>query len=924
MLRQLMSICLVFTVLTVSQGLALFPQQGQRVWAEAQRTLKAEALWLSPQYLAWQRKHSDVALVSRVRAGLPQGRRPDHEFALQAAGPLSADPELLKQYPHLADYQLYELPIQAINMRDKLLRTQLRLRARAGDAMYETGLQLWPLLDREYAYTGRLGVSFKAQSRQPTIRLWAPTAQRVRLLFRNEPGRRARGALSLERKAQGVWEIEGLPTWYGRFYQFEVDVYSPYTGKIESYRVSDPYAVSLSTNSIYSQIIDLADPALAPPQWDSLLKDNTVQQAPEDMVIYELHIRDFSAHDPRIPEQDRGKYTAFTQNGLGMQHLKSLAQAGLSHIHLLPAFDIATIEEDRSRVVHPEIPKAEANSPLPQEVLAPLRAKDPYNWGYDPLHYGVPEGSYSTNPNGAQRIVEFRKMVQALAQQQLGTILDVVYNHTHGWNGGPKSVLDKVVPGYYMRRDAQGQIQQTSCCPDTASEHKMMEKLMVDTLVRWAKHYKITGFRFDLMGHHSVQNLRAVREALDALTLERDGIDGKLIYLYGEGWKFGSLDAISSNAMHQRNASGSGVGTFNDRLRDSVRGGNFDHATRSDQGFINGLYVDPNNSPSNTDTPPTREGQKAQLINYTDNIRLGLAGNLKDYVLTLSNGQRLAGSEIPYRGQPPAAYTQDPAENVNYVSAHDNYSLWDQIAAKAPFKNTERSPQSATPALRARMQQLGLAMVLLGQGVPFLHAGSEILRSKSGDGDSYDSGDHWNALNWSYQDNGWGKGLPPAWRNRAEWDFWRPRLASPVFKAGEEEILATLAQTHRLLRIRAGTALLRLKSAEEIQEQLHFLNAERGFAQLPGLIAMYIQDTHNIDPERKGLLVLLYAGPETQSFGHLILKQAGWRVHADLLKHESLKLRGEMRRVAPVASGRLQDGKVVLPPYSVTVLEQVE
>ena len=195
----------------------------------------------------------------------------------------------------------------------------------------------------------------------------------------------------------------------------------------------------------------------------------------------------------------------------------------------------------------------------------------------------MPEGSYSTNPDGPARIVEFREMVQALNKMGLRVVMDVVYNHTNASGQNPKSVLDRIVPGYYHRLNDSGAVETSTCCSNTASEHNMMEKLMVDSVVTWAKDYKVDGFRFDLMGHHMMSNMLKVRAALDALTLAQDGVDGKSIYMYGEGWNFGEVadNARGVNAT-QLNLAGTGIGTFNDRSRDAVRGiGPFDSGQRA-------------------------------------------------------------------------------------------------------------------------------------------------------------------------------------------------------------------------------------------------------------------------------------------------------------------------------------------------------
>jgi pullulanase/glycogen debranching enzyme len=226
-------------------------------------------------------------------------------------------------------------------------------------------------------------------------------------------------------------------------------------------------------------------------------------------------------------------------------------------------------------------------------------------------------------------------MVQALNQRGLRVVMDVVYNHTNSAGQDSKSVLDRIVPGYYHRLNADGNVEMSTCCQNTATEHAMMEKLMVDSLVTWAKAYKVDGFRFDLMGHHMKSNMLKVRAALDALTVAKDGVDGKSIYVYGEGWNFGEVanSARGVNAT-QLNMPGTGIGTFSDRLRDRARGGGPFNGLQ-DQGFISGLFYDPNST--NQGTP---EEQKTRLLDHMDQIRVGLAGNLRDYRFTNVKGKR--------------------------------------------------------------------------------------------------------------------------------------------------------------------------------------------------------------------------------------------------------------------------------------------
>src|SRR6185295_5052879 len=296
--------------------------------------------------------------------------------------------------------------------------------------------------------------------------------------------------------------------------------------------------------------------------------------------------------------------------------------------------------------------------------------------------------------------------------------------------------------------NGNGEPETSSCCPNTASEHRMMEKLMVDSLVTWAREYKVDGFRFDLMGHHTQANLLNIRAALDALRPNRDGVDGAKVILYGEGWNFGE---VANNAQFvqatQANMAGTGIGTFNDRLRDGARGGG-PFSGIQEQGYLTGLFLDPN--ATDQGSPAT---QMARLLYTTDWIRAGIAGSLASYPFENAAGVIGPASAIDHNGQP-TGYTAIPRESINYIEAHDNETLWDTIQFKA-------SP-AATVADRARIQNLGIALIGLGQGIPFFHAGADLLRSKSLDRDSFNSGDWFNKIDWTYASNNWGVGLPSA------------------------------------------------------------------------------------------------------------------------------------------------------------------
>ena len=745
-----------------------------------------------------------------------------------------------------------------------------------------TGVQTAILLDHLYAEAAtraELGVTFR--DGRPSFALWAPTAQAVTLLtwetgdplgsVPEVPGPPTRTAAV--RTDDGRWVVDnrpgqpddaganesdlgrpGSPITAGCQYLWEVRVYVPSTLRVETNIVTDPYSTALTTDSTRSVAVDLAEARLAPEQW---------AQAPAPTVrndsarsIYELHLRDFSAADETVPPELRGTYRAFTVAGsAGVRHLAELAQAGMTTIHLLPTFDIATIPEHRGSQRSPRIPsEAHPASADQQAAVAEVADDDAYNWGYDPLHWGAPEGSYATegHQDGGARIIEFREMVGALHALGLQVVLDQVYNHTAACGQDPLSVLDRVVPGYYHRLDAVGRVTSSTCCANTATENALCERLMVDSVVRWARWYRVDGFRFDLMGHHPRAVMERVRAALDELTMADDGVDGRSIYLYGEGWNFGE---VAGNALFvqatQGQLDGTGIGAFNDRLRDAVHGGGaFDPDHRVFQGFGTGLLT----QPSGLDHRSWNE-QSADLAHRTDLVRLGLVGNLKDYVMTISDGTVRRGIDLIHNGAP-AAFASQPQENVNYVDAHDNETLYDLLAYKLP--------QGMPVAERVRMNTVCLATVTLAQSPSFWSAGTELLRSKSLDRDSYNSGDWFNAIDFTGQSNGFGRGLPPASRNEGSWAIQGPLLQDAWLQPSPEEIAAARSQALDLLRLRASTPLFSLGSTRLIQDKLTFPGA--GFGAPAGVVVMLIDDTRggqDVDPELDAVLVVINASGQT-------------------------------------------------------------
>lgn len=761
--------------------------------------------------------------------------------------------ETLEKFPHLANLPTIKLDPADISKVGEILRGQVAVLARDenGRVISASGLQIPGVLDALFTYDGDLGVTYASDV--PTLRVWAPTAQSVSLhLFDSATGEASQVIPMNNLPEAGVWELTGTADWTGKYYLYEVKVFVPSTGKVENNLVTDPYAISLSMNSKRSQIVNLVDAALAPDGWDAVVKP--ALDAFEDSVIYELHIRDFSAYDASVPEALRGTYKAFTlPESSGMVHLKALADAGLTHLHLLPAFDIASINEDKSTWVNPDpeiLAKYDSYGSNQRDLISPVKDQDGFNWGYDPFHYSTPEGSYATNPEGSTRILEFREMVQALNQAGLRVVMDVVYNHTNASGQSANSVLDKVVPGYYHRLNANGLVETSTCCQNTATENVMMEKLMIDSLVIWAKYYKVDGFRFDLMGHHMVSNMVDVRQALDGLTLEKDGVDGSKILLYGEGWDFGEVagNTRGQNAT-QLNLGGTGIATFNDRLRDAVRGGG-PFNPKQEQGFATGLFDEPNKF--NQGTP---ESQLTRGLRYEDWIKVGMAGNLEAYTLINSTGSESSGAGISYNGSP-AGYALDPQENIVYASAHDNETLFDAIQYKA-------APE-ATIQERTRMNNMAVSIVMFSQGIPFFHAGDDLLRSKSLDGNSYNSGDWYNRLDFTYQTNNWGVGLPDF--NTGSDLMMAQLLIDRDYKVTPAEIQFSASYFQELLKIRKSTLLLRMRTAEGIQQRLSFLNTDP--ERNPGLIVMVLDDRQGagLDPNYDLMVIVFNARKDAVTF----------------------------------------------------------
>lgn len=417
----------------------------------------------------------------------------------------------------------------------------------------------------------------------------------------------------------------------------------------------------------------------------------------------------------------------------------------------------------------------------------------------------------------------------------------------------------------------------------------MMEKLIIDSVKLWAKQYKIDSFRFDLMGHHPKYVMENLQDVLAELTPEKDGVDGKNIYIYGEGWNFGEVadDRIFEQAT-QFNMGGTGIGNFNDRSRDAIRGG-FHSWTGREQGFANGRFLYPNE-----DVPGSPENEKAALLDQADRIRVGMTGNLATYPYINKKGEQVEGSN-DYIG-----YALNPVESVNYIDKHDNETLWDNTQTKLPF-DMEMDD-------RVRVHLLSTAFINYGLGVPFHQLGTDILRSKSMDRNSYDSGDWYNKVDFTLESSNWAIGIPTAWDNEDNWDAQAKFMANPNIHIRKDHMEFTNRVFRNQLMVRYSTPLLRLGDAEQIHRRVGFHNT--GPDQVPGVITMTISDgsctAADLDPELDGALLVFNADLEPQEID---------------LGIDNLKLRDILKNGSDtvVQSAAAVNGVITIPPLTAAV-----
>ena len=848
------------TAHAASSSAALCDGDGfQAILSPAAAAFDARAAWIDRRTLAWPGARADA----RTRLYHAKDATLTALAGARVGGadgflPLDVTPATVPD--HLR--YLGEGPVFALREADVariagLHRGQLLLVSEAADGtvLDATRVQVAGALDDLYAAAEAvqdLGTALRAGA--TTFKLWAPTARNVAVCTYDKGTGPSRAATPLRFDPQtGIWSATLAGNLDGKYYRYAVDVHVPGAGIVRNL-VTDPYSVSLATDSRRSYIADLASPRLKPAGWDSDAPPAKVKAQP-DMSIYELHVRDFSIGDATVSAAHRGKYTAFLESGSdGMRHLRALSQAGLTDVHLLPVYDIGSIPE---RGCVTPTPAGAADSDAQQKLIGASKLADCYNWGYDPYHYSAPEGSYSTDPaDGGKRVLEFRQMVQALHRAGLRVGMDVVYNHTYTAGQDEKSVLDRIAPGYYHRLDARGAIERSTCCENTATEHRMMGKLMVDSSVLWTQAYHIDSFRFDLMGHQP-------RSVMETLQRRVNAAAGRHVNLIGEGWNFGEVaDGKRFVQASQLALNGSGIGTFSDRGRDAVRGGGAGDAGRdmmTRQGYVNGLVYDPNGSMAHP---------AADLPTAADLVKVGLAGTLRSYRLQTHTGEVRELQRIDYGGQP-AGYASEPGEVVNYVENHDNQTLYDL--------NVLRLPASTSTADRARVQVLAAAINAFSQGVAYFHAGFDILRSKSLDRNSFESGDWFNRLDWTYRDNYFGTGLPPAADNGKDYALFRPLLANPAFRPAPADIAFARDAFRDLLAIRASSTLFRLRTANDVTQRLRFYNT--GPAQVPTVIAGRLDGTGYDGAGFKAVLYLLNVDKAARSI--VVPQETGrtWKLH---------------------------------------------
>lgn len=603
-------------------------------------------------------------------------------------------------------------------------------------------------------YTGNdLGAVYSPKMTR--FKVWAPEAESVKLnLYKQGEGDNLIEQHIMKKSANGTYVFEKQGDCNGIYYTYTVVNHG------EEQEAVDPYTKAAGVNGQRGMVINLAKTNPQGFELDGYRNPEHIT----DAIIYEGSVRDFTI-DESSGVFHNGKFLGLTEanttNHFGeATALDYISDLGITHVQILPAFDFETVDEKNQ--------------------------KAQYNWGYDPDNYNVPEGSYAVSPyDGAVRIQEMKQMVLALHSRGIGVIMDVVFNHTYRRDD---SNLQKIVPGYYYRSDETGYTNGSGCGNEVASDRPMVQKLIVDSLIYWAKEYHIDGFRFDLMGVLDIDTMNVIAERLKEIRPD--------IYLYGEGWNGGPSSLAEEKRAFKASAKKMpGIGMFNDDIRDTIKGSVFydDHL-----GFVNG---------------------GTHLENA---LRYGITG-------------AVAHPQVDYDAYGSKPWAKEPGQSINYVSCHDNYTLWDKLSVSCPEASEEK---------KKAMNRLCAAIVFTSQGVPFIQAGEEFLRSKP---------------------------LPEK-KGFAENSYNMPDTVNSIKWDNIHEYPDMIAYYKGLMALRKAHPVFRMQSEAEMTQNLCFLS------DTPENVVAYLLKGKGADDTPENILVIFNGNDEEILYN---LPEGKWKILVD-------------------------------------------
>ena len=603
-------------------------------------------------------------------------------------------------------------------------------------------------------YTGNdLGAVYSPKMTR--FKVWAPEAESVKLnLYKQGEGDNLIDQHIMKKSANGTYVFEKQGDCNGIYYTYTVVNHG------EEQEAVDPYTKAAGVNGQRGMVINLAKTNPQGFELDGYRNPEHIT----DAIIYEGSVRDFTM-DESSGVFHNGKFLGLTEanttNHFGeATALDYISGLGVTHVQILPAFDFETVDEKNQ--------------------------KAQYNWGYDPDNYNVPEGSYAVSPyDGAVRIQEMKQMVLALHSRGIGVIMDVVFNHTYRRDD---SNLQKIVPGYYYRSDETGYTNGSGCGNEVASDRPMVQKLIVDSLIYWAKEYHIEGFRFDLMGVLDIDTMNVIAERLKEIRPD--------IYLYGEGWNGGPSSLAEEKRAFKASAKKMpGIGMFNDDIRDTIKGSVFydDHL-----GFVNG---------------------GTHLENA---LRYGITG-------------AVAHPQVDYDAYGSKPWAKEPGQSINYVSCHDNYTLWDKLSVSCPEASEEK---------KKAMNRLCAAIVFTSQGVPFIQAGEEFLRSKP---------------------------LPEK-KGFAENSYNMPDAVNSIKWDNIHEYPDMIAYYKGLMALRKAHPVFRMQSEAEMTQNLCFLS------DTPENVVAYLLKGKGADDTPENILVIFNGNDEEILYN---LPEGKWKILVD-------------------------------------------